>query len=129
MQLPIYVYAAYWAFSARQALAVRLYRNQSLGIGLIVLAFWASLGSGFTPGSAPLQLRVALIQVSFILAVIVLFYWIDASLLASRRSDPLLRDTFRWSNLRIPFWIANIIMWGLRCRFSPTLLSQTMSHC
>ena len=32
------------------------------------------------------------------------FYAIDASALAARRSDPLLRDTLRWSQLRIILW-------------------------
>jgi hypothetical protein len=32
------------------------------------------------------------------------FYWIDVSLLAGRRSDPMLRDTFRWRKTRKIAW-------------------------
>jgi hypothetical protein len=35
----MFLFAAYWAFSIRSALAVRLYRNQAFGIGLIALCF------------------------------------------------------------------------------------------
>jgi hypothetical protein len=35
---------------------------------------------------------------------VVIFYWIDASMLAARRSDPLIRDTLRWSKVRVVLW-------------------------
>jgi hypothetical protein len=91
----IFLYAAYWAFGIRRRLAVRLYRNQTLGIGLV----------------APTFLLAALLgtAIAYYLAVIVIFYWIDASILAARRSDPLLRDTFRWSRLRIVPWALSMI--------------------
>jgi hypothetical protein len=108
---PIYLYALYWAFGIRRALAVRVYRNQALGIGLIVLLVWFANGSiGLT--NVPFQVYAAVSEGIFLTVFVVLFYWIDASALASRRSDPLLRDTLHWSKIRIPLWIANILFWG-----------------
>jgi hypothetical protein len=109
---PVYLYALYWAFSLRHALAVRLYRNQALGIGLITLAIWFTLATT-SLNPTPLQLYTVFYQGSFVLLFIVLFYWIDASLLAFRRIDPLLRDTFHWSKLRFPLWTVNITLWGI----------------
>jgi hypothetical protein len=109
---PVYLYSLYWAFSLRHVLAVRLYRNQALGIGLITLAIWFTLGTtSLNPN--PLQLYTFIYQGSFVLLFIVLFYWIDASLLAFRRLDPLLRDTFHWNKLRLPLWTVNITLWGI----------------
>lgn len=33
-----------------------------------------------------------------------LYYWIDASIRTARFSDPLYRDTFHWSRMRLVFW-------------------------
>ncbi len=106
-------YSAYWAFNIRNALASSLYRNQALGIGLIAffgeLTFLVlALVFAYDPNSllkgmvTPLFQLYAVIAVAFELA---LFYWIDSSILAARRSDPLLRDTFGWRRLRPLFWI------------------------
>lgn len=102
--IPIYSYAAYWAFSVRHALAVSLYRRQAFGIGVIVLAIWTTTA---------LQLSPALSTLTWEFFLLALFYWIDASQLASRRSDPLLRDTFHWSKLRIPLWIVELFVVGV----------------
>jgi len=112
--LPIYFYAGYWAFSIRHALAVPLYRRQALGIGFIVLAIWTSLAEfAGVPRSLSLRIYAPLTTFSFYFLFFVIFYWIDASVLASRRSDPLLRDTLYWSKVRIPPWIANFVIWGI----------------
>ena len=90
----LFLYPAFWAFSIRRALAVRLYRNQALGIGLVCVSFAIS----FLDNTG----------VGYGIALLVIFYWIDASFLAARRSDPLLRDTLHWSKLRIIFWALSI---------------------
>jgi hypothetical protein len=105
-ELVIFVYAAYWAFDIRRGLAVRLYRDQALGIGLIIVIFgvfyanaWWFFGAVQTnPVLAVLQQAAG-----FGLSLSV-FYWLDASILASRRSDPLLRDTFHWKRIRYVLW-------------------------
>jgi len=113
VSIPIYSYAAFWAFSIRHVLAVRLYRNQAFGIGFVVLAVYSTLAVfDLTPSTNSLQIISGLTNSSFYFLFIVLFYWLDASVIATRRSDPLLRDTLHWSKIRIPLWIINGITWG-----------------
>ena len=111
-------YSVYWAFSIRSALARSLYRHQALGIGLVgifgefsilvaALLFVYDLGSILKGVVTPLFLASGLTVVGFELA---LFYWIDSSILAARRSDPLLRDTFGWRRLRFLTWILLIVL-------------------
>jgi hypothetical protein len=38
-----------------------------------------------------------------------IFYWVDASILAARRSDPLLRDTLKWTRLRPVYWAVILV--------------------
>jgi hypothetical protein len=92
-------YAAYWAFEIRRALAVRLYRNQAFGIGLVAvsLAVIQPYYAGDSLGGWPPETAFAII----LLFCLTIFYWTNASVLAARRLDPLLRDTFRWSRLRL----------------------------
>ncbi len=97
-----YGYAAYWALNIRRALAVRLYRNQALGIALVALS-WAS--AFFIGIEVPVD---GLFFVPAFSALLIMFYWIDASVLAARRSDPLLRDTLHWTQLRFLVWALNI---------------------
>ncbi|MDA4127284.1 MAG: hypothetical protein OK452_08825 [Thaumarchaeota archaeon] len=109
LTLPIYPYAAYWTLSIRHALAVPLYKRQALGIGFVILALWGTLGAFVVlPSGQPSPLVAFESFLAFYLLFIVLFYWIDASVLTSRRSDPLLRDTLYWSRIRIPLWVVII---------------------
>jgi len=111
--IPIYLYAGFWAFSIRHALAVRLYRRQAFGIGFVVLALYATFAIfDSVSSSASLQLSSLSTNTSFYFLFFVMFYWLDTSILATRRSDPLLRDTLHWSKIRIPLWTANGITWG-----------------
>jgi hypothetical protein len=97
----LYSLATYEAAAIQRVLPVKLYKNQARGIslvavGLIVLSSAQIAGAAFgTPVGFPF--------IDF--TWIVLFYWIDASIQASRRSDPLLRDTFRWSLVRVAVWV------------------------
>lgn len=105
LALPIYPYAAYWALSIRHALAIQLYRKQALGIGFVVLTLWAVIGAFSALPTTLVSPLVAFESfTAFYFLFVVLFYWIDASILSSRRSDPLLRDTLYWSKIRIPLW-------------------------
>jgi hypothetical protein len=101
-------YASYWALSVRHSLAVRLYRNQALGIGLVSATF-ALLVTTVYGNLSPTIFG----DIFFPLAVLpstVTFYWVDASVLASRRTDPLLRDTIHWKSLRIALWLVLIVL-------------------
>lgn len=112
----IYAYASYWAFEIRKASASRLYRNQALGVGLLCLGFALLFISFiFNLGSVlgPIQL----------LPFFLPFYWIDASVLAARRSDPFLRDIYRWSKVRLILWPLLVLSWVANIpNWSPTPL-------
>jgi hypothetical protein len=102
------LFAAYEAFVIQRALPVRLYKNQARGIGLVALALLLLIISQeiITPftlnGSGAFGTPINYPFIYF--TWLVLFYWIDASIRTARRSDPLLRDTLRWSQVRIIVW-------------------------
>ena len=105
--VPIYGYAVYWALDTRKALAVRVYRSQALGTGLLALMVWLSYTSIFElSGSPNEQLSQGVTVFAFVALLLALFYFADITVRASRRSDPLLRDTLQWSKVRIPLWLA-----------------------
>ena len=109
--------AAYEALTVRRALAVSLYRNQALGVGLVAFSFVLSLLSAiitatyFCPSSCqssggsfgePISLPF------LYFFVLVLLYWVDSSMRAARRSDPLLRNSLHWSRVRIVAWVLTV---------------------
>jgi hypothetical protein len=105
----VFLFASYEALAIRRALAVQLYRSQALGIGLVAIsfmilfAFTLSVVPFLPPGTCgPFGTPINYPFTYF--AWLVLFYWIDASVRAARRSDPLLRDTLRWNRVRIVVW-------------------------
>jgi len=93
------------AFNERRGMTVRMRRNLAVGIALVALAVaWIALnfiinhpeccnlvgdGYSFLQGNVP---------------SLIIFYWIDAAVLAARRTDPLMRDTLHWSRVRIVLW-------------------------
>ncbi len=98
-------------------LAIRIYRNQAAGIGLVTasLAVANALSTAIAyfviqqPRSAFNQATSIILYIS---AFAVIFYWVDASALAGRRSDPLLRNTLHWRTVRVVLWgvtIASVI--------------------
>ena len=106
IQFGIFAYTVYLAFSIRRSLSVRQYRNQALGVGLVALA-WILLFFDF---SALLSAHdYAYFTVVAGLIVMMLFFWVDTSVLAARRSDPLLRDTLHWRRLRVIIWVLVIL--------------------
>src|ERR1700719_3382495 len=87
------VYAAYWAFDIRRSLSVRLYRNQAFGLGVFSLVIMLAALPSPQPGSSGILGNISF-QVVYTLVTCVFWlgtiYFVDASVLASRRSDPLL---------------------------------------
>ncbi len=113
-------YACYWGLSIRRALAIRLYRNQAMGIGLISATF--GLVTTFTYASNGTTFELAPLFVA------VMFYWIDASVLASRRTDPLLRDTIHWKRIRIGLWaVLDVLIAGYFAALIYSLATGTLS--
>jgi hypothetical protein len=107
LMLLIFAYPAYWAFSIKRSLPVRIYKNQALGIGL------ASISLGVLSASAPIPIYFFPNNISIVDGVfyplqlagfLMLLYWVDSTILANRRSDPLLRDTLKWNKIRFLFW-------------------------
>ena len=111
---PTYCYAIYWALDTRKALAVRVYRSQALATGLLALMVWLSYTSIFElSGSPNEQLSQGVTVIAFEALLLALFYFADVTVKASRRSDPLLRDTLHWSKVRIPLWLAISVSYGV----------------
>ena len=104
--LSTYGYAAFTAFKIRSTLGAGDYRRQALGIGLLTIAFaaWAAVFAvnAWAQGTGGIVLGVT----SLVLAYVTLFYWVDSSAIAARRSDPLYRDSLRWNSFRKVVWLA-----------------------
>jgi uncharacterized membrane protein len=101
-------YASYWSLSIRRTMRVPYYRRQTLVVGLIsvyaillVTSFYTV--DFFAPGLQTTSVGT-LQAVMYGLLPIVLFAWADSSIRVGRRTDPLLRDSFRWSSLRWVLW-------------------------
>lgn len=101
----IWIYAAYWAFDIRKALSTNLFRNQALGMGLVAIG-WLLVNTvfNFTPTN-PTETVQALAQLSApVTALAFSFYWVDTSIFAAQRTDPLQRKTMRWREVRWLVW-------------------------
>ena len=90
-------YSVFWAFSIRHLLSVRFYRDQALGVGLVAIG-WAAFNYSFLLSNNVIP------NLAFAVASLLSFYWIDASILAGRKSDPLYRNTLHWRELRRMLW-------------------------
>ncbi len=108
-------YPAYWALNIRHALAVRLYRRQALGIGLVSITYGLlfvlfTIVNVLPPGSCSVPSSLFCASLGLVqppltdFVFLTTFYWVDSSVLAGRRSDPLLRDTFGWGKIRLIVW-------------------------
>lgn len=109
--LPLYVYATYWAFSTRRALAVRTYKGQALASGILSLSFWLT-GNVFiviAGASSDLRLVAGVPVILVCILLMAFFYFTDTTMRAARRSDPLRRDIFWWSGVRLPLWVLSIV--------------------
>jgi hypothetical protein len=112
--LPLFVvwgYAIYWAFDIRKALSTREFRNQALGIGLVSLG-WTLFNVVFFLGGYGLSFPYVDIPV-LTFAVLVTFYWTDTSILVALKTDPLMRNTLRWRQVRLVLWavfVATVVL-------------------
>ncbi len=98
----LFSYAAYWAFTIRRFLVHRLYRRQAswvTGMGIYFVALSSFLAFAIFYSLNTLYVNVlggVLIGSGFV----VIFAWMDSTIRVARLSDPLSRDTLRWSKLR-----------------------------
>ena len=77
------------------------------GMGLYFVALSVFLAVALTLEINALSINILgglIISFGFIL----IFLWIDSTVSIARRSDPLFRDTLRWSKLRYLFWLVTI---------------------
>lgn len=94
----IWIYAAYWAFDIRRALSTNVFRNQALGMGLVAIG-WLLVNTVYSFG-LPTTAEVG----APLIVVALSFYWIDTSIFAAQRTDPLQRNTMRWREVRWLLW-------------------------
>jgi len=108
-------YVTYAALAMRRTLGSGLYRRQALGVGLVAVGFTALYLFNFDSDSF-------LDPVVFYATAFFLLYWVDSSILASRASDPVYRDTLGWSRLRLVYWVVSVasvpIVFGLLAYYS-----------
>lgn len=91
-----------------------LYRRQALGIGLVSLGFaYFTFSFDGAFNYLPAELTNGIVgNLQFVLnfyALLPLFYWTDVSVMVARESDPLERDHFHWSRVRMVLWPAILI--------------------
>ena len=100
-----FAYVAYEALLVRRALAVGLYRRQAFGVGFLAFVFALNQVSYYIPTDGLWSLVGLGVFALFALG---LLYWVDSAILTARRSDPLYRDTFHWSSIRLGIWVVSI---------------------
>jgi hypothetical protein len=101
-------YDAYWSLALRRALRVRAYARQLVIVGSFsiygAVSFLLFYLVYFIEPSL-LSSPVYTIQVAcYAFLPLLTFAWIDSYVRLGRRSDPFLRDPFRWSKLRLALW-------------------------
>jgi hypothetical protein len=102
-----YSFIFYSSLLVRRTLAVGLYRRHAFGVGLLGVVFAVDQVTNVVPTGEG-QGVLGLLGIAFFAVFSLgLLYWVDSSILAARRSDPLYRDTFGWSRLRKAIWGAD----------------------
>ncbi|MDA4127663.1 MAG: hypothetical protein OK452_10775 [Thaumarchaeota archaeon] len=102
-----YGYVTYAALAIRRTIAGGVYRKQALGLALVAVLYALNATTSYY-SSLTLDIYSLLGFLSFPLAFVMIFYWVDKSALAARLTDPLLRDTLHWSKVRYLIWTINI---------------------
>ena len=98
----LFSYAAYWAFITRRVLIHHLYRRQAswvVGMGLyfVVLSSFLTFAIFYNLNSLYVDILGGVVIGS---GFVVIFAWMDSTIRVAHLSDPLSRDTLRWSKLR-----------------------------
>ena len=126
--------AGYMALTVRNALFVKLYRNQGLSISIAAVATClltlvglvispASASNQTAPTSGPGQVLGPLVLFGLYLA---LFYTVDTFARVARRSDPLLRDTLHWNKVRGVVWALDLLAIAYVVAFGIVTSQETM---
>jgi hypothetical protein len=102
-------------------MAVRVYRDQALGVSLVSLGLFLLLSTillGLTFFAfSPLFASSASFYVRIYLWLLLAMYWIDSSMRASIDLDPLSRNSLHWNKLRYLLWALNFAGIGVFAGF------------
>jgi hypothetical protein len=106
----LFLYSSYWAFAIRKVLVTSLYRREAqwiggMGLFFVLLSAFLTIALSFQINSLATNILGGLIIAG---GFVLIFLWIDSTVLIARRSDPLFRDTLHWSRLRYLLWLATI---------------------
>jgi len=101
-----YAYVAYTAIAISRALSNRVYRNQALGVAavsiiIVELSLWSVFGPNYVVTGIADAVQLLGVWFAFFIGF---YYYIDASIGAARPTDPLFRDTFHWTRVRLALW-------------------------
>jgi len=97
-------YVAYLALALRATLGFGLYRKQAVGLALVALTILGGYLGNYAYYYPTYLLLSFLGGLLFYAQAFVLLYWVDSSILAARRTDPLVRDVLGWSRVRPFAW-------------------------
>jgi hypothetical protein len=107
-----YGYVSYASLAIRGTIAGGVYRKQALGLALVAIFYATNSVTSFynSPQAFDIYSQIGFLIdfLSFPIAFLMIFYWVDTSVSAARLTDPLLRDTLRWSRVRFLIWTINI---------------------
>jgi hypothetical protein len=125
----ISVYAAYWAFSIRRAMASPLYHHRALWMGVLCLAnSLLSVNLAVSSDSSLTSSTAVMLGLNMLDWVVILFVFtfIDTTIPVMRRSDPLLRRILHWDRVRLILWTC-IGLAGIYLLISSVYPSSTAS--
>jgi hypothetical protein len=121
--------AGYSALAIRRNLSIGALRRQASGMVIVAVA------AGYYPLNFAISTFIPQLQnfgfyYFVFVAPITIFFWVDASILAVRRSDPFFRDSFHWSRVRVLFWALiaipssfNVVVFGILGNIFPAILN------
>jgi hypothetical protein len=101
----VFIYGAYWALAIRRALVGRIYRNQALWLGILLIAALIASDAVLLPLSGnPFVNPIVRFLAYGPWPILVVFAFLDSTIPVLRRSDPRLRTVLHWRKLRIGIW-------------------------
>jgi len=105
----IFLFASYWGLTLGRRMASSLYRNQAFSLGVVVLAallieYVGNVASTTVLSNFPFFSSNANFELRIDVFFILVFFWVDSSILASEGLDPMSRDTLHWRKARYAFW-------------------------
>jgi len=129
--------AGYSALGIRRNLTIGTLRRQASGMAFVAVAIGYFPLNFFVFFSFLNQTQLSDFGFYYFvfIAPITIFYWVDASVLTVRRSDPLYRDSFHWSRIRVVLWALvaipssfNVVVFGILSKLFPAIPSFIISN-